>query len=135
MSELPGVELPLSPEDVAFFEGLARGELIVTWCDPCDEHVWPPRTRCARCTTPVTGSRRLDGTGEIYSFTVVHRGEGPFATLPPYVLAYVSLDGGPTILANVDARDLDNVTVGRRVRLETRPRPVTGWAGACFALD
>lgn len=135
VSDLPGVDLALSPEDLPFFDGLDRGELVVTWCEPCDDHVWPPRSHCIRCFTPVAGSHVLQGTGEIYSFSVVHRGEGAFAKRPPYVIAYVSLDGGPTIMANVDARDLDSIEVGVRVRHVPRPRPEVGRAGALFVVD
>jgi uncharacterized OB-fold protein len=135
MTDLPGVELTLYPEDLPFFDGLERGELVVTWCDHCDDHVWPPRSHCIRCYAPVAGPRTLAGTGEIYSFAVVHRGEGAFAKRPPYVLAYVSLDGGPTIMANVVADDPGSLAVGARVRLRPRPTPATGRAGALFAVD
>ncbi|MCA0329017.1 MAG: Zn-ribbon domain-containing OB-fold protein [Actinobacteria bacterium] len=135
MTDLPGVELTLYPEDLPFFDGLERGEVVVTWCDHCDDHVWPPRSHCIRCYSPVAGSRTLAGTGEIYSYSVVHRGEGVFAKRPPYVLAYVSLDGGPTIMANVVADDPAALAVGARVRLRPRPAPATGRAGALFAVD
>ena len=46
MTDLPGVELALNPEDLPFFDALDRGEVAVPWCVHCDDHVWPPRTRC-----------------------------------------------------------------------------------------
>lgn len=135
MTDLPGVELALQPEDLPYFDGLERGELVMAWCEACDGHVWPPRSHCVRCYTPVAGSRVLRGTGEIYSYSVVHRGEGPFAKRPPYVLAYVALDGGPTIMANVVADDPAQLDVGARVRLRPRTVPDSGRAGALFAVD
>ena len=135
MSDLPGVELDLAPEDLPFFDGLERGEVVVPWCGHCDDHVWPPRSHCIRCYTPVEESRTLAGTGELYSYAVVHRGEGVFAKRPPYVLAYVALDGGPTIMADVVADDPAALQVGARVRLVRRPAPGTGRAGALFAVD
>ncbi|MGD9955698.1 MAG: Zn-ribbon domain-containing OB-fold protein [Candidatus Nanopelagicales bacterium] len=134
MSDLPGVELTLYPEDLPFFDGLDRGEVVVPWCEHCDDHVWPPRSHCIRCYTAVAVSRTLPGTGELYSYAVVHRGEGAFAKRPPYVLAYVALDGGPTIMADVVAGDAA-LEVGARVRLVHRPAPETGRAGALFAVD
>jgi len=134
MSDLPGVELNLAPEDLPFFDGIARGEVVVPWCAHCDDHVWPPRSHCIRCYTPVVGSRTLAGTGEVYSYAVVHRGEGAFAKRPPYVLAYIALDGGPTIMADVVA-DGPAVAAGARVRLVHRPAPEAGRAGALFMVD
>ena len=55
--------------------------------------------------------------------------------LPPYVFALVSLDGGPTIMANVLADDLAQVAVGRRVRLAGPVAVESGRAGARFVLD
>lgn len=135
MTDLPGVELALNPEDLPFFDGLDRGELFVPWCTHCDDHVWPPRTRCVACYREVHEWRSLAGTGEIYSFSVVHRGEGAFAASTPYVVALVALDGGPTILANVLADDPADVDVGRRVRLAGPPAVTSGRGGARFLLD
>lgn len=135
MNDLPGVELALNPEDVPFFDALERGEVSVPWCVHCDDHVWPPRTRCVACYRAVEEWRTLPGTGEIYSFSVVHRGEGVFAKRPPYVFALVSLDGGPTIMADVLADDLAQVEVGRRVRLAEPVHVGSGRSGARFVLD
>lgn len=87
------------------------------WCDGCDTYVWRPRSHCTACYQPVSGWRTLAGTGEIYSFSVVHRGDGLFADIGPYVLAWISLDGGPTVLANVTAADVSQVRIGARVVL------------------
>jgi uncharacterized OB-fold protein len=132
---LPGVELALNPEDEPFFDALDRGEIAVPWCVHCDDHVWPPRSHCVHCYHPVEEWRTLAGTGEIYSFAVVHRGDGVFAKRPAYVFALVTLDDGPTVHANVVADDLADVAVGRRVRLAARPAPAQGRAGAQFVLD
>lgn len=134
-SDLPAVELATSPEDLAFFDALERGEVAVPWCDHCDDHVWPPRSHCVACYRPVEGWRTLAGTGEVYSFSVVHRGEGAFAKRAAYVFALVALDGGPTIMANVQSDDLGAVRVGSRVRVVGRPAADEGRYGALFVLD
>ena len=87
------------------------------------------------CYQPVAAWRTLAGTGEIYSFSVVHRGEGAFAKRAPYIFALVALDGGPTVFANVVTDDLADVAVGRRVHLARRPEPEQGRTGAQFVLD
>lgn len=135
MTDLPGVDLALNPEDLPFFDALDRGEVAVPWCVHCDDHVWPPRTRCVACYREVEEWRALAGTGEVYSFSVVHRGEGVFAKRPPYVFALVALDGGPTIMANVVADDLAAISVGSRVRLAGPPAVESGRGGARFVLD
>jgi len=108
------------PDTRAFWEGLTRGELVMAWCTECDDHVWPPKSVCPSCLHTVTDTRFLTGEGVVYAFSVVHRGEGPFTDYVPYVLAYVSVDGGPTLMANVVAADLSQLEVGMRVRLIDR---------------
>ncbi|MEV5408172.1 OB-fold domain-containing protein [Thermopolyspora sp. NPDC052614] len=117
MSRLPKVAVDVTPESRAFWEGLSRGELVTTWCDACDGHVWPPRDRCPVCMSAEVGTKTLSGEGTLYSFSIVHRGDPAFADAVPYVLAYVSLDGGPTIMANVDGVPFDRLEVGMRLRL------------------
>ncbi|TQM76742.1 Zn-ribbon domain-containing OB-fold protein [Thermopolyspora flexuosa] len=117
MSTLPKVAVDVTPESRAFWDGLARGELVVTWCEACDGHVWPPRDRCPACLAGPTTTRVLSGEGTLYSYTVVHRPDPAFAEAVPYVLGYVSLDGGPTIMANVAGVPFDRLEVGMRLRL------------------
>lgn len=114
---LPELEIRLLPETTAFWTGIAAGRMDMPWCGHCDGHVWPPRSHCPRCLSVVTEAKTLSGEGEVYSFSVVHRGEGAFAKVDPYVLAYVTLDGGPTVMANVVDIEPAQVTVGMRVRL------------------
>jgi uncharacterized OB-fold protein len=116
----PAVDPALQPEEVPFWDGLAVGELRVPWCAHCDTHVWRPKSHCTTCFRPVQEWRTLEGTGIVYSFSVVHRAEGAFVDVAPYVLAWIELDGGPTILADVVAPDLGQVVVGAPVRLVPR---------------
>lgn len=129
---LPKTDIPVTRETEAFWAGLAAGHLDIAWCEACDGHVWPPRSHCVRCLSVVEGTKRLSGEGEIYSFSIVHRGEGPFADAAPYVLAYVRVDGGPTIMANVVDIEPGQVRVGMRVRLASRGDE-PGSVGALFA--
>lgn len=129
----PAVNPTLQPEEAPFWEGLSRGELRVPWCVGCDAHVWRLRSHCTACYQPVTTWRTLAGTGEIYSFSIIHRAEGAFADIGPYVLAWVAVDGGPMILANLTAADSDEVVIGARVALAPRSEASTS-TGPVFAV-
>jgi uncharacterized OB-fold protein len=132
--ELPSVEETLNDEDRPFFEGLVAGELRVPWCDCCAEGVWPPRARCPRCYRQVTHPRTLSGRGTVYSFSVVHRGDGPFADREPYIYAYVQLEGGPVIPANIVGPGSREVVIGAHVRLATHAPRDAGLATAAFVV-
>lgn len=133
MTPADGMEDTLAPEDRPFFEGLEHGELRLPWCATCNGGVWPPRARCPRCYDPVAGQRILSGRGTIYSFSVVHRGEGPMAGREPYLYAYISLDDGPTIPANIVCADPALVRIGAAARLAS-PAERGDLPGAAFLL-
>lgn len=63
--------------------------------------------------------RRLEGTGVVRSFTIVHRAVPGVPV--PYVSAVVDLDGGGCVKANVVKvePDPDHVSLGMRVKLTT----------------
>lgn len=116
--EFPAIDPVAQPEEVPFYAGLSVGEIRVPWCARCGSHVWRPKSHCTTCYEPVAEWRTLAGTGEVYSYCLIAKGEGAFAEVAPYVLAWVSLDGGPTILANI-AEEPDSVRIGQRVRIVT----------------
>lgn len=118
MSQIfPATDPESQPEEEQFYAGLLVGEVRVPWCHHCDSHVWRPKSHCTTCYEPVAQWRVLAGTGEVYSFSVIHKGDGPFAAIGPYVIAWVSLDGGPMILADIANGASGEVAVGTRVRI------------------
>jgi uncharacterized OB-fold protein len=127
----PVTDPTVQPEEEPFYDGLLAGELCVPWCDRCDVHVWRPKSHCTSCYQPVSRWRTLPGTGEVYSYCVVHRGVDAFAAVSPYVLAWVTVDDGPTILANLDM-SRDEIRIGQRVRLIVPHDPERGRRGPVF---
>lgn len=125
----------LDDEARPFFEGLREGEVRLPWCDACDSGIWPPRTRCPRCYRAAGEHRALSGRGTVHTFSVVHRGEGEFAGRDPYVYAYVELDEGVTIPANVVGPGALQVAVGDRVRLVEDAAGDFGLDGAAFTVE
>ena len=57
-----------------------------------------------------------EGVGEIYSVSVMRRGEGA-----PFAVAYVTLDEGPAVLTNIVDCDPDTLAIGQRVRIAFKP--------------
>lgn len=125
----------LNDEDRPFFDGLSAGELRLPWCDACGDGIWPPRTRCPRCFQSVEGHRALSGRGTVYSFSIVHRGDGPFAGREPYAYAYVRLDEGPVIPANIVGPGVREIIVGAHVSLAQDAAANPGLEGATFVVE
>lgn len=118
-SDLSSLDVDTTNETRRFWQELAHGRITLPWCAVCDTHVWFPKALCTVCLTPVTEERTLPGTGEVYTYSIVHRGTPAFRGAEPYVLAYVVLDGGPTVLSNIVGEDALEVAIGDRVRIAT----------------
>ena len=105
------------PETRAFWEAAQQGMLVLPVCEDCGRAHWYPRASC-----PLCGGRRLrwtgaSGRGTVYAFSPARRAD------PPYVLAYVTLDEGPTLMTNLEDVAPETLRIGQRVAVRFRPAP------------
>ena len=110
-------EPPITPETRAFWDATLEGRLLMRRCRACGEPIWYPRPICPFCHSDDTVWEQVSGRGTIYSFSVVRRGAGRFASESPYVLAYVELDEGPRVMTNIVDSALDDLTIGHPVQV------------------
>ncbi len=101
-----------NPENKAFLEAAQKDELLVKYCNACNQAHYYPRTICPHCGSDDTTWVKSAGLGEIYSYTVMRRGvEVPFA------MAYVKLQEGISMLTHITNCDFDSIRVGQKVRV------------------
>jgi len=73
-------------------------------------------------------SVKLAGTGEVYSYTVLQDPPQGYQHQAPFVLAYVKLDDGPVITAQLTDLDAEP-QIGDRVEMVTRKLTTEGENG------
>lgn len=116
-----------SPEESAFFAGLAEGRIIGQRCPVCHKVYVPPRGACPVDGVPTTDEVELPDTGTITTFCIVNV---PFLgqkIAPPYVSAYVLLDGADIAIQHLILEiPADEVRMGMRVEAVWRPRDEWG---------
>ena len=118
MTMIPERALPAPIVDTftaPFWQAAAEGVLLIRRCTSCGEAHWYPRPFCPHCSSADTDWVPSSGSGTIYSFTVTRKA-GPV----PYVLAYVTLDEGVTMLTNVVDAEIEDLRIGQRVRVTFR---------------
>jgi len=116
-TDLPAPAPPVDPETAPFWAATARGELLVKQCEDCASLIWYPRSLCPECGSPRTRWQPVSGRGQVYSYTVNNRGEGPYRDCGPYVLAYVELDEGPRLMTNIVEAEPGALAVGLPVEV------------------
>lgn len=91
--------LPVLDDDsTPFWEGCARGELLVQACASCGRRRMPPRPMCPRCRSLDAEWQPTSGRGRIWSFVVPHPPLLPaYAEHAPYNVVVVELDDDPSI--------------------------------------
>ena len=121
--ELPAPAPIVAPHSADFWAATAQERFLVGHCPACDQWFWPPtRSFCPRCGGPAS-LREPSGKGTVYSYTIVRSsgaialGGGPYQDAVPYVLAYVELAEGPTVLTNIVGVDPEDVTISLAVRV------------------
>lgn len=95
-----------------------EGVLALQRCEACGKASFYPRSICPHCQEPRLAWFRASGMGRIVSFSRVHRGlPEVFQAEAPIVLAEISLDEGPLMIARVVTATPDAVASGQPVRL------------------
>jgi uncharacterized OB-fold protein len=90
-----------------FFEGAARGELMLQRCGSCGAFMWPVKPRCVECFSDAVEWTPASGRAELYSFVVVHQRYPGFEE--PYIVATVVTPEGvrfDTSIVDADAAEL-----------------------------
>ncbi|MEI5676285.1 MULTISPECIES: Zn-ribbon domain-containing OB-fold protein [unclassified Nocardioides] len=116
-----------SPEESAFYRGLAEGRILGQRCPACHKVYVPPRSACPVDGVATTEEVELSEVGTITTFCIVNV---PFLgqkIKPPYVSAYVLLDGADiAILHLILDIPADEVRMGMRVKAVWKPREEWG---------
>jgi len=106
----------------AYWEGAARGELVLQRCRACGSVQHRPRALCGACLSSEIEHFAASGRGAVHTFTVTHQNQAPgFREACPYVLAYVDLEEGPRLLANLVDCEPADVRIGMPVRVAFAP--------------
>ena len=111
-----------------FWRRAAQEELVLPQCDECATLIWYPRPFCPECGSTSTSWIVASGNATLYSFTVVRAApHAAYKDAGQYVLAYVTLAEGPTIMTNVVAADPDDLEIGQELSAVFCPVPDTDY--------
>ncbi|MBZ5738910.1 Zn-ribbon domain-containing OB-fold protein [Nocardioides mangrovi] len=123
-----------SPEESAFYRGLNEGRIVGQRCPTCQKVYVPPRSACPSDGTPTAEEVEVSQTGTITTFCIVNV---PFLgqkITPPYVSAYVLLDGADiAILHLILGVEAAEVRMGMRVKAVWKPE--TEWTYSLENID
>lgn len=107
----------LTPDSAPYWESTRQHALRLQRCSSCAQYRFYPTPVCGNCGSLEATWQRVQGSGEVYSFTVVHKPAAPaFSRASPVVLLLVSLTEGPTMMGNLIGSD-SGLRIGANVVL------------------
>ncbi|HEX7738767.1 MAG TPA: OB-fold domain-containing protein [Marmoricola sp.] len=111
-----------SPEESAFGRGLKEGRILAQACPVCHKVYVPPKGACPVDGVPTNEPHELPDTGIVTTFCIVNVPYLGQKITPPYVSAYVLLDGADiAFLHLVLGTEASDVRMGMRVQAVWKP--------------
>ena len=109
-AESTGVDLAYDESSAPFFEGAARGDLVLQWCRSCEKWMWPVKYRCIHCFAGGVEWRPASGRATLYSLSVVRQQYPGFPS--SYVIATVETDEGVRFNTSLVGEDAEHTAIG-----------------------
>jgi uncharacterized OB-fold protein len=117
------VEHSASPQETSYLLALQEGRLIGQRCPACGKVYIPPRGACPRDGVPTTDEVELPDHGIVTTFCIVNVPFMGQKITPPYVAAYVLLDGADIPFQHLILEcAAEDVRMGMRVEAVWKPR-------------
>lgn len=130
MAYLPdGLPAPMaSPDglDTAYYEAVARHELVVQKCQDCGTFQWGPEWICHKCRSLNVGWAQVEPKAKIYSWERVWYPVHPaVAESLPYVVALVELPqaGNVRMIGNLLGDATEPIVIGADVEAVFEDHP------------
>jgi uncharacterized OB-fold protein len=108
--------VPPTPGSEPYWEAANAGKLLLGYSNACQKYFYYPRGVCPMTLSTDVEMREAKGTGTIYTYSIMR------AAKPVYVIAYVTLDEGPSMMTNIVDCDPESVKIGQKVKVVFKPR-------------
>ena len=107
-----------SLESLPFWDGCRRHELLLSRCNNCGSHWFPPSIICPECLSEDWDWAASSGRGTVFGYGIYRRlYNKAFEEEMPYVVAVIQLEEGPRIESNIINCPVENVTIDMPVKV------------------
>jgi uncharacterized OB-fold protein len=96
-----------------FWQATQAGKLMIQRCPVTGRHQWYPRAHSIYAPGAVPEWVEASGRGTVFSFSTLHRGNGPIDA--PFTCALIMLEEGVLMLSRLDGIAENEVQVGMPV--------------------
>ena len=116
MNQLERILPPVNALTAPYWDAAKEHRFVLPKCTACGRYHFYPRSVCPYCRSRDLAWEAASGSGEVYSFTIVHRAPSPtFAQQAPYIIAVVELREGPRMMTRLVGVEPKAVRIGMPV--------------------
>lgn len=111
--------LPMPPilwDNMGFWEGIKRHELVFQRCRECRSWLHPPRPVCPKCRSLEKEWAPSTGKGTVYSWVTYLESPHP-SFKAPYSVVLVEMDEGVRIVSNMVDIEHQQISIGMPVEV------------------
>jgi uncharacterized OB-fold protein len=101
----------------SFYEFIRKKRLMPAKCNECGAVILPTKPMCTNCLSTNLRWIKLEGSGTLLSYTIIHVAPEQFQSLVPYIVGIVEFENGlrlPGMILNVDP---EKIKVGMKLRI------------------
>ncbi len=110
-----------SPETTGYWEGIARGVLVIKKCANCGGYQHPRRLFCTTCENDVFDWVETSGKATVYTFSTVHRAPTPeYENEVPYTVGILHLAENVFLFSRILPSGDRDIRIGDPVTLTFR---------------
>jgi uncharacterized OB-fold protein len=106
-----------------------RYRLEASKCTGCGKINFPPRLVCPFCSSREFETVKLSDEGNILTYTIIRVASETFSRETPYAVAIIEVNDGARLMAMIADTDLNNVAIGKNVKLVFRKIQDEGVSG------
>ncbi len=93
-----------------------RYNLVGTRCNNCDETFFPPRNICPSCRRKgEIIEHRLNGEGEIVTYTIIRSAAEGHEKETPYILGVVEMEEDTRLTSQIVDCEINDIEIGMKV--------------------
>ncbi len=106
-----------------------RYRLEASKCRACGKINFPPRLVCPSCGSREFETIKLSDEGKILTYTIIRVSSDVFSRETPYAVAIIETTDGAKLMAMIADTNLDEVDIGKKVKLVFRKIQDEGVSG------
>ena len=107
---------PIIWDNMGFWEGIKKHELVFQRCRECGTWLHPPRPACPNCRSLEKDWVPSSGKGTVYSWVTYRESPSPRFKVP-YTVVLVELEEGVRLISNMVDVQPDEICIGMPVEV------------------